>query len=211
MEMQNKKSALVFALLLAAAAGCDENRNDQTDTGTAPGSNMTDNERTGVSSPRGNTGTNSTPDRTTTPGTTTNDPSRPNPTNPGTMSPTAEPGTTTPSPNVNPTSPGTSPGTSPSTDPSNPQGVPGSQPSPTPPTPGGTERDEQITQEIRALIRNDSTLSTLSESIEVQTRAGVVTLTGRVTSRAELDAIEERVRQVAGVTSVNNNLEIEPR
>jgi hypothetical protein len=169
MDYPATKAAILFAIALATAAGCDDNRTSD-DTGTNasnPGTNQTDRtDRT---------------DRTTTP------------TTPPSTTPAREP-STIPPPNVNPTDPSTTPAGSPST----------------PSQPANAERDKAITEEIRAIIRNDSSMSASAGNIDIVTRVGVVTLTGSVDTQAEKDTIEARAKQVSGVVQVVNNLEVQP-
>jgi hypothetical protein len=104
--------------------------------------------------------------------------------------PPRDPGVTTPSPSVSPST------------------APDVPPTQTPP--GNAERDKAITEEIRAIIRNDSRMSAIAYGIEIVTRAGVVSLAGNVPTQAEKDTIESRAREVSGVIEVVNNLEVQP-
>jgi osmotically-inducible protein OsmY len=69
--------------------------------------------------------------------------------------------------------------------------------------------DLKITQAIRQALMKDSELSTTAKNIKVITANGQVTLRGPVKSDAEKQSIEAKAKQVAGVTSVNNLLEVE--
>jgi len=131
-----------------------------------------------------NSPTNTTPPRSPAPGNTT---------------PDRTPGTLPPS--------GTVPS---STDPAMQPG--GTSPAPvgTPSQPANTAQDQRITEEIRAMIRQDSSMSATAQGIEVVARSGVVTLRGNVADQAEKDTIEARVKGVSGVTTVINGLEINP-
>jgi osmotically-inducible protein OsmY len=71
------------------------------------------------------------------------------------------------------------------------------------------EADREVTAAVRRAIVDDSTLSVNAHNIKIITANGVVTLRGPVKSQAEKDAIEAKAKAVAGVTSVDNQLEIE--
>jgi len=169
MNSQHSKSALVFALFLASATGCEETVPTDTtapNRGPVPDSNMT------------------TPAER--PGSMNNPAPRPDPM----TTPAGNPAPAPTDPRLVPPAPG--------------------EPRPTTPAqPAGAERDREITQEVRAMIRHDSAISALAESIDIQTASGVVTLRGRVASQEEKDTIGARVRQVPGVLSINNELEVD--
>ena len=80
-----------------------------------------------------------------------------------------------------------------------------------PPTPidqSNESRDIDITAEIRRAVVDDSAMSTNAKNVKIVTQDGVVTLRGVVDSQAEKDAIEAKAKAVAGVTSVDNQLEV---
>ncbi|MFN5946632.1 MAG: BON domain-containing protein [Phycisphaerae bacterium] len=82
----------------------------------------------------------------------------------------------------------------------------------TPPNQSEAAADIRITADIRRAIMDDATLSTNAKNIKIMTdKAGVVTLRGVVDSQAEKDAIDAKAKAVVGVTSVSNQLEIQPR
>jgi hyperosmotically inducible protein len=56
---------------------------------------------------------------------------------------------------------------------------------------------------------DDKSLSTNAHNVKIITSNGVVTLRGPVKTAAEKKAIEDKAKQVAGVTKVENLLEIE--
>ena len=56
---------------------------------------------------------------------------------------------------------------------------------------------------------DDKALSVNAHNVKIMTSSGVVTLRGPVKSDAEKQSIESKAKQVAGVTSVNNLLEVE--
>ena len=72
------------------------------------------------------------------------------------------------------------------------------------------EADLQISQNIRKAIVADDSLSLDAHNVKVITSAGVVTLRGPVASQQEKAAIEAKAKQVAGVTRIDNQLEIAP-
>lgn len=78
-------------------------------------------------------------------------------------------------------------------------------------TPGDQDNDEndlRIVQDIRkALVKNDQ-LSLNAHNAKVVSVNGVVTLRGPVESAAERTAIDNIAKGVAGVTRVDNQLEV---
>jgi hyperosmotically inducible protein len=68
--------------------------------------------------------------------------------------------------------------------------------------------DLQISQDIRKAIVADDSLSLDAHNVKVITAAGIVTLRGPVKSEQEKTAIEAKAKQVAGVTRVDNFLEV---
>jgi osmotically-inducible protein OsmY len=71
------------------------------------------------------------------------------------------------------------------------------------------ETDRQISANVRQAVVGDSSLSTNAHNVKIVTSGGTVTLRGPVKSREEKAAIEAKAKQVAGVTRVDNLLEIE--
>ena len=69
--------------------------------------------------------------------------------------------------------------------------------------------DLEISAAIRKAVVDDKALSVNAHNVKIMTAGGVVTLRGPVKSDAEKQAIEAKAKQVAGVTSVNNLLEVE--
>jgi len=68
--------------------------------------------------------------------------------------------------------------------------------------------DVTITQEIRKAVVADKSLSTNAHNVKIITADGVVTLRGPVKSATEKATIEAKAKQAAGVTRVDNQLEI---
>ena len=73
---------------------------------------------------------------------------------------------------------------------------------------GGSESDREISRSIRKEIMGKDDLSTTAKNIKIITRDGKVTLRGPVNSEAEQKAIAEIAQGVAGVSSVDNQLEV---
>ena len=71
-----------------------------------------------------------------------------------------------------------------------------------------SKSDLNITQAIRKAVVADKDLSTNAHNVKIITRNGVVTLRGPVKSAAEKADIGAMAEQVAGVTHVNNKIEI---
>ena len=70
------------------------------------------------------------------------------------------------------------------------------------------EADRTITQNIRKAITEDDSFSTNAKNVKIITNDGTVTLRGPVKSQKEKADIEAKAKQVAGVKSVDNQLEI---
>ena len=67
------------------------------------------------------------------------------------------------------------------------------------------EADRTITQNIRRAV---DSLSTNAKNVKIITNNGTVTLRGPVKSEKEKAEIEAKAKQVAGVRSVDNQLEV---
>jgi hyperosmotically inducible protein len=81
-------------------------------------------------------------------------------------------------------------------------------------TPGdqsNAKSDVAITQAVRKAVMADKELSTNAHNVKIITSNGVVTLRGPVKSAAEKTTIGAKAEQVAGVKSVDNQLEIASR
>ena len=70
------------------------------------------------------------------------------------------------------------------------------------------ETDLRITQDVRKAIVDDGALSFDAKNVKIVTSGAVVTLRGPVKDAAEKNAIEAKAKQVAGVTRVDNQLEL---
>jgi len=71
--------------------------------------------------------------------------------------------------------------------------------------------DREISRQIRRSLMKDKSLSTYAHNVKIITRDGAVTLKGPVRSDEEKQAIEAKTREVAGVTNVDNQLEVQPK
>jgi osmotically-inducible protein OsmY len=71
------------------------------------------------------------------------------------------------------------------------------------------EADITISAAIRKAVVDDNALSLNAHNVKITTANGVVTLQGPVKSDREKQSIESKAKQVAGVKSVNNLLEVE--
>lgn len=78
----------------------------------------------------------------------------------------------------------------------------------TPMDQGESEADRTITQQIRQAVMKDGSLSFTAKNVKIITLNRKVTLRGPVKSAAERTSIEAAAKKVAGVTSVENQLEI---
>ena len=73
-----------------------------------------------------------------------------------------------------------------------------------------SESDLRITQNVRQAVIGNDALSMTAKNVTNITRARVVTLRGRVLTAAESTSIETNARDTAGVTRVENTLEVRP-
>jgi len=71
------------------------------------------------------------------------------------------------------------------------------------------ETDRKISATVREAVVADNGLSMNAHNVKIITSGGTVTLRGPVKSSEEKAAIESKAKQVAGVTRVDNLLEIE--
>src|SRR5262245_12464829 len=79
----------------------------------------------------------------------------------------------------------------------------------TPGDQGENEADLKISAAIRKAVVDDNALSVNGHNVKIVTAGGVVTLRGPVKTEQERTAIESKDKQVAGVTRVDNLLEVE--
>jgi hyperosmotically inducible periplasmic protein len=78
----------------------------------------------------------------------------------------------------------------------------------TPGDQGGSEADRTVTQHVRQGVVDDGTLSMTAKNVKIITVDGVVTLRGPVNSAAEKSQVASIAQRVAGVTRVDDKLEI---
>ncbi len=68
--------------------------------------------------------------------------------------------------------------------------------------------DRAITQQIRKAIVKDKSLSASAHNIKIVTQNGQVTLAGPVRSEEEKKTLQDMAASVAGVSNVNNQLQV---
>ena len=73
---------------------------------------------------------------------------------------------------------------------------------------GNQDADLKITQDLRQRLVNDDSLSFDAKNVKIVTSGAVITLRGPVKSQAEKQLIESQARAIAGVASVNDELEV---
>jgi hyperosmotically inducible protein len=71
-----------------------------------------------------------------------------------------------------------------------------------------SEADRTITQNVRQAVTADDSVSTNGQNVKIITNDGTVTLRGPVKSEQEKTNIGAKAQQIAGVKSVDNQLEI---
>jgi osmotically-inducible protein OsmY len=81
---------------------------------------------------------------------------------------------------------------------------------PTPTDQPNNEADVKFAADVRRAIVKDKSLSMKAHNVKLVASGGVVTLRGPVASADEKAAVEKVVAGVAGVTRVDNQLEIAP-
>jgi len=79
----------------------------------------------------------------------------------------------------------------------------------TPTSQSESKADIDTTAAIRKAVVDDKALSVNAHNVKIMTSNGVVTLRGPVKSEDEKKSIEAKAKQVAGVTRVENLLEVE--
>jgi len=71
-----------------------------------------------------------------------------------------------------------------------------------------SDTDRALAQRVEQMLREDTTLATAAQNIQVHASNGQVTLMGSVGSQQEKTDLESKAQQVAGVTQVNNQLTV---
>jgi osmotically-inducible protein OsmY len=74
---------------------------------------------------------------------------------------------------------------------------------------GNSEADRNITASVRKALVDDDSLSMNAHNVKIITIGGVVTLRGPVDSATEKGTVEKKAKSVAGVASVNSQLEVD--
>ena len=74
-----------------------------------------------------------------------------------------------------------------------------------------TKADLEITQAVRKAVTADDAISVNGQNVKIITTGGVVTLRGPVKDEAEKARIATKAKSVAGVTRVDNQLEVAAR
>jgi len=74
-----------------------------------------------------------------------------------------------------------------------------------------TAQDRKLSQQIRKLVAKDKGLSTYAHNVKIISTNGTVTLRGPVRSEEEKAAVEAKAKEIAGVTSVTNELTVAPK
>lgn len=85
------------------------------------------------------------------------------------------------------------------------------EPTKTPLDQSNSKSDIDITARIRRAIMEDKAMSMNAQNCKIITENGVTTLRGPVESQAEKDAIGAKAAAVAGVTRVDNQLEVKAK
>src|SRR5688572_13008462 len=73
---------------------------------------------------------------------------------------------------------------------------------------GGSEADRKLLAAVRRAVVTDNSLSTSAKNVKIVTKDGVVTLRGPVNSADEKARVARLAQQVAGVSSVENQLDV---
>jgi hyperosmotically inducible protein len=76
---------------------------------------------------------------------------------------------------------------------------------------GTTETDRTLNNQIRTALKADTLLSDASQKVSLSSDNGVVTLNGTVATEKDKKDLESRVKSMAGVKEVENNLQIGPQ
>jgi osmotically-inducible protein OsmY len=72
----------------------------------------------------------------------------------------------------------------------------------------GVAEDHALVGQIRQSLNQDSALTSVVPGLQISARNGIVTLAGNVSSEEQKRNIESIVQQIAGVTTVNNQLQV---
>lgn len=75
-------------------------------------------------------------------------------------------------------------------------------------TPADPEADKKLTAAVQKNLESDKKLSAAAKTITIAANGAKVTLTGTVKSEAEKTAVAAKAKSTAGVTDVDNQLEV---
>lgn len=75
----------------------------------------------------------------------------------------------------------------------------------------GTDADRKLLAAVRRAVAEDKALSTSAHNVKIVTNNGVVTLRGPVNSEEEKSKVAQLAQQVAGVSRVDNQLDVKTR
>jgi osmotically-inducible protein OsmY len=70
------------------------------------------------------------------------------------------------------------------------------------------EADRALAQRVEEALRQDSTLASAVRDVQVHASSGEITLRGSVSNQQEKTDLGSKAQQVAGVTRVNNQLNV---
>lgn len=68
--------------------------------------------------------------------------------------------------------------------------------------------DVKITQAVRKALMHDQSLSNYAKNVQIITKDGAVVLKGYVANTAEIAKVEAAAKNAAGVSSVQNSLQV---
>jgi osmotically-inducible protein OsmY len=71
-----------------------------------------------------------------------------------------------------------------------------------------SEADRQLAQRVESALRENSSLASIAQNVQVAAKNGEVTLRGSVSNEQEKTNIASAAKQVAGVSKVENQLEV---
>jgi len=74
--------------------------------------------------------------------------------------------------------------------------------------PAMTEADRLLAQKVQDSLRQDATVASAAQHVEVHAKNGEITLHGSVNTQQDKAALENKAEQVAGVVRVNNQLTV---
>jgi hyperosmotically inducible protein len=78
---------------------------------------------------------------------------------------------------------------------------------PTPAT-SASEADRQLTAQVQQQLQADAAFAAVAPNLQITAQNGTITLKGNVPSDQEKEKLEATIRNIAGVVSVNNRLQV---